>query len=85
MDKTLHQGRWRNRKGKEILLAEHWYKAVSMCAAPLVKVVVWGWCWSTGSSSQAADIKPLKVLALRPGTKCSTSEGSIVAGRKEKI
>lgn len=38
-----------------------------------------------GSSSQAANVRPLMVLALRPGTKCSASEGSIVAGRKEKI
>lgn len=36
------------------------------------------WCMET------AEVKPLKVLALRPGTKCSASEGSIVAGRKEK-
>lgn len=28
----------------------------------LVKVMVWGWCWSTASSSQAAEVKPLKVL-----------------------
>lgn len=71
MDKTLHQGR------RSFWQSIDWHKVGSVCAA------VSGQGCGLGMVLEAAEIKPLKFLALRPGTKGSASEGSIAAGRKE--
>lgn len=55
------------REGRETGKGSFWQcigTRLGLCVQQyLIKVVVWGWFWSTGSSNQAAEVKPVKALA----------------------